>query len=227
MTIRELSVFVDESGNFGEYDYHCPFYIISLVLHEQDKDIKDGLKLVENKLSNIGWPKHCVHAGPLIRGEEEYRDESIETRQRIMRILKSFAVSTDFKYTTLFIEKKHINNPFEAIAKLSKQLSQVINSHMELFISYDVIKIYYDNGQIEVTKILSSVFGILLDNVEFKKVYPVDYRLFQVADLICTLTLTELKMNNHLLSKSDIKFFGDERTLKKNYLKQICNKKLR
>lgn len=227
MAIRELSIFVDESGNFGEYDYHCPFYIISLVLHDQINIIDYDLNILEGHLSNLGYKNHCVHSGPLIRGEEEYRNETIENRQKIMYSLKAFATKIIFEYATLYIEKKHISNPLEAIAKLSKQLSQVINSHMELFTSYDVIKIYYDNGQIEVTKILSSVFGILLDNVEFKKVYPVDYRLFQVADLICTLTLTELKMNNHLLSKSDIKFFGDERTLKKNYLKQICNKKLR
>ena len=25
---RELSVFIDESGDFGEYDYHSPYYII-------------------------------------------------------------------------------------------------------------------------------------------------------------------------------------------------------
>jgi hypothetical protein len=26
---RELSVFIDESGDFGEYDFHSPFYIIT------------------------------------------------------------------------------------------------------------------------------------------------------------------------------------------------------
>ena len=76
------------------------------------------------------------------------------------------------------------------------------------------------------TRILSSVFNALLENVEFRKVIPADYRLFQVADLICTLKLTELKMENHLLSKSEIYFFNDERTLKKNYLKPLSKKEL-
>ena len=65
-----------------------------------------------------------------------------------------------------------------------------------------------------------------MENVEFRKVIPADYRLFQVADLICTLKLTELKMENHLLSKSEIYFFNDERTLKKNYLKPLSKKEL-
>ena len=59
--------------------------------------------------------------------------------------------------------------------------------------------LYYDNGQIEVARILSSVFNALLENVEFRRVIPADYRLFQVADLICTLKLTELKAENHTL----------------------------
>ena len=39
----ELSVFVDESGDFGEYDYHAPYYIISLVFHNQSNDIQSDL----------------------------------------------------------------------------------------------------------------------------------------------------------------------------------------
>ena len=57
--------------------------------------------------------------------------------------------------------------------------------------------------------------NILLDNVEFKKVLPKDYRLFQMADFICTMQLLELKMEQKLLSRSELYFFENERTLKK------------
>lgn len=124
------------------------------------------------------------------------------------------------------MEKKHIQDTIEATGKLSKQLATFIRDNYEFFCSYDTVKIYYDNGQIEVTRILSSVFNALLENVEFRKLLPADYRLFQVADLICTLKLTELKMTNHLLSKSEIYFFNDQRTLKKNYLKPLARKEL-
>ena len=49
------------------------------------------------------------------------------------------------------------------------------------------MKVYYDNGQVEVNKILAAVFSTLLDNVEFRKVMPSDYRLFQVADIVLSL----------------------------------------
>lgn len=28
--MRELSVFIDESGDFGSYEPHCPYYIITI-----------------------------------------------------------------------------------------------------------------------------------------------------------------------------------------------------
>ena len=61
--------------------------------------------------------------------------------------------------------------------------------------SFDKVKIYYDNGQVEITKIIISVFTTLLNNVELKKAYQKDYRLSQVADLVCSAKLTELKMS--------------------------------
>ena len=33
--MKELSIFIDESGDFGDYDYRSPYYIIAMVFHEQ------------------------------------------------------------------------------------------------------------------------------------------------------------------------------------------------
>ena len=224
--MKELSIFVDESGDFGEYDYHAPYYIISMVIHKQDIDISADLKALDNELSNLGWVNHCVHAGPVIRSEEEYRGYSLKDRQKILMKMMTFIRHMDINFKSIYIEKKHIEDSVEATGKLSKQLAAFIRDNYSFFCSFDCVKIYYDNGQVEVTKILSSVFNTLLENVEFRKVLPADYRLFQVADLICTLKLTELKMESHTLSKSETYFFNDERTLKKNYLKPLIKKEL-
>ncbi len=138
--------------------------------------------------------------------------------------LMSFIRHINFSYKTIFIEKNHIEDSVEAIGKLSKQLSNFIRNNANLFYGYETVKIYYDNGQVEVTRILSSVFNVLLENVEFRKVIPSQYRLFQVADLICTLKLAELKLLRNSLSNSERKFFKDNRTFKKNYLKPLLNK---
>lgn len=194
--MKELSIFIDESGDFGEYDFHSPYYIIAMVMHDQTYDMTGELDKLEKKLQYIGYPNHCVHAGPIIRQEQEYRFETIEI----------------------------IVDEVEAAGKLAKQLSGFLRDNMSFFSSYDVVKIYYDNGQIELNKILSSVFNVLFDHVEFRKVIPSDYRLFQVADLICTLQLLELKCENHNLSNSEKRFFENEQILKKNYIKPLKKK---
>ena len=122
------------------------------------------------------------------------------------------------------IEKRHISDSIEATGKLSKLISTFIHSHYNEFLEFDCVKIYYDNGQIEVSKILSSVFNALLPEVYFRKAVPADYKLFQVADLFCTMHLVKLKMDTKQLSKSELSFFGNERDLKKNHLKPLARK---
>ena len=119
------------------------------------------------------------------------------------------------------IEKKHITDSVEAVGKLSKQIAGFINNHFSSLLSYDITKLYYDNGQTEVSKLLSTVFYALLPRVEIKKTIPSEYRLFQVADYVCSFELIQLKMKTNCLSASELEFFGNIRDLKKNYLKPL------
>lgn len=219
--MKELSVFVDESGDWGEYDYRSPYYIVSFIFHDQNINIENHLEILENKLSNLGFSHHCVHVGPIIRGEEEYRYVDIQIRQKITKSLLSFVRNLDIKVECFYIEKKHISDSVDAAGKLGRLISRFIRDNYHYFLAFDSVKVYYDNGQIELSRILSTVFNTMLDNVIFKRVLPKDYRLFQAADLACTLKLTELKMMNHSLSKSETNFFQDERTIKKNYIKVL------
>lgn len=228
ITMKELSVFVDESGDFGEYDHHSPYYIISFVFHDQEKNIDNALNALNQNLDVFGLKNVAIHTGPILRQEEIYFGVDIETRRKIMRNLITFYRNVDIQYTSIYIEKKHIEDEYEMIAKLSRQLSIFINNHLDYFQSFDLVKIYYDNGQNPVARILSSVFGIYLTNVQFKKaVKPSKYRLFQIADMICTMELIRLKMDAHLLSKSELRFFGEPRVIRRKYLRIIDEKKLK
>lgn len=222
--MKELSIFIDESGDFGEFDYHAPYYIITMIFHNQTTSIEVELNNLEQSLINIGYRNHCIHAGPIIRNEEEYRKTTLDTRKKILMRLLSFTRKIDVRCESFVVDKKTVNDNVELAGKLSKEISIFIRENYTEFLKYDVVKVYYDNGQIEVTKILSSVLNALLSNVEFRRVLPADYRLFQVADLVCTLKLTELKMLNKSLSKSEKLIFENDRTLKKNYLKPIKSK---
>ena len=217
----ELSIFIDESGDFGAYDYHSPYYIITMVFHEQSSDISAPISKLEQDLRVRGFPNHCIHTGPIIRRENEYEYLSIEERRRILNCMITFIKHTNIRYRCVHIEKKHIEDSVQAVAKLSRQISMFIKGHYNDFLDFEKVKIYYDNGQVELTKLLVSVFTILLPRVEMRKVLPSDYRLFQAADMLCSMELIRLKIAASTVSSSEVEFFGNIRDLKKNYLKPL------
>lgn len=45
--MKELSIFIDESGDWGEYEKHCPYYIVTMVMHDQSKDIEKEVRHLE------------------------------------------------------------------------------------------------------------------------------------------------------------------------------------
>ena len=222
--MKELSVFIDESGDFGEYKTHSPYYIITMVFHNQNVDIQPAVNKLNTELSYLNLDNLCIHTGPIIRREEIYSYMEVSERRRIFNKMIAFVRQIDVKYHCFFIEKRKTLDVVDATGKLSKQISKFIKLHYEDFLSFDKVKIYYDNGQIEVSKMLSSVFNSLLPNPIFRKVMPKNYKLFQVADLFCSLKLVSLKMENNIFSKSEMVFFGNLRDLKKNYLKVLRKK---
>lgn len=169
----------------------------------------------------MGLENHCIHTGPIIRKEEEYSEMDYIERRKIFNKMVTFMRQSGVKYKAFHIEKKHIEDIVEATGKLSKQISVFIREHYDFLLSFDLVKIYYDNGQVELNKILSTLFNAFLPRVEFRKVKPSDYRLFQVADMICTFELLKLKIQNHSFSKSEQIFFGSVNDLKRNYLKIV------
>ena len=222
--MRELSIFIDESGDFGEYDDRSPYYIITMVFHDQSIPITDSIYKLNQELSYMNLDNLCIHTGPIIRREEIYEFMPIKQRRSIFNVLVAFFRQIDIKYKCFSIEKKYADDVILATSQLSKKISQFIRDNYSVFLSYDSVKIYYDNGQIEVSKILASVFSALLPNAQFRKVLPKDYKLFQVADLICTMELIRLKIENNRYSKSEELFFGNQYELKRNYLRVIRKK---
>ena len=95
--MRELSIFIDESGDFGPYEYHSPYYIIAMVFHEQDKNILSEIHHLNEELRLLGLPDLCIHTGPIIRREETFKNLDINTRRRIFNKLVSFIRHADIR----------------------------------------------------------------------------------------------------------------------------------
>jgi len=73
-----------------------------------------------------------------------------------------------------------------------------------------------------------AVIGCLFSSsVEFvSDVKPENYRLFQAADLLCSVELVAARMNANCMSVSGCRFFGEEREFKRNILRQIKAKEI-
>ena len=99
--MKELSIFVDESGDFGEYDYHSPYCILSFVFHDQDLDLTSALDILNQKLYSLGLGTAAIHTGPVIRQEEIYNAIDLDTRRKIMRVLLAFYRNIDVQYGSL------------------------------------------------------------------------------------------------------------------------------
>jgi hypothetical protein len=229
--MRELSIFVDESGDFGPPQDHSPFYVLSLVFHDQSDDITSHLVKIHGALQARELAAdHAIHTGPLIRRERDYEWMEMSERRAIFRVLVDFVRTSDVSYHSWVFSKRDHPSTDRLVGAMSRQLGALIRSHQAYFTAWDRVVIYYDNGQKELTTLVNSVFSSHLSNVEVRKVVPSEYSLFQAADLFCTMSLLRRKIETIGLSKSERDFFSTakhsaERSLRKGYFKSLDRKK--
>lgn len=222
--MKELSIFVDESGDFGEYSAHSPYYIVTMILHDQSKDISSEITNLNIVLANLGYENHVVHTEPLIRREEDYKNLLPNERRSIFTKLYYFTTKCDIQYKSFVFQKKDFENTLKLEGRMAREISLFIRENLAYFKKYDQVILYYDNGQHELNRILNTVLATELVDYDVRKVLPSDYKLFQAADLICTLELLRLKSETGNLTRSEILIFHSKRDLKKDFLRGIHKK---
>ncbi len=62
-----LSIFVDESGDFGEYAKHSPYYAVTMVFHDQGVDLSQQIEILNRNLNNLGYENVAIHTEPLLQ----------------------------------------------------------------------------------------------------------------------------------------------------------------
>jgi hypothetical protein len=224
-TVTQLSIFTDESGDFGpDSDY----YVLAFVFHDQAHPITGQLDKLAGSLRLLGLSHdRGVHTGALLRREEEYRLVPIPTRKAAFTRLLAFTHAVDVTYEAFLFRKRDHSDRLALKGAISRALALFLRGNANYFLGFDQVIAYYDNGQAEITDILNTLFNAFFFDVKFRKVLPSQYRLFQVADLVCTLELLRAKLADGKLSKSDLYFFRDKRSLRKDYLDKLGRKRFR
>lgn len=77
--MRELSIFIDESGRDNLSDY---YYILTIVLHDQSNNLDYSIKLYENSLEQRLLPNIPFHASPLMNKKDNYKCLDMSTRKK-------------------------------------------------------------------------------------------------------------------------------------------------
>lgn len=224
--MNELSIFVDESGDFGRVDNSSPYYLVTFVFHDQSDDISKELDKLNKELKENDCPEY-IHTGPMIRRETPYHNMTIDERRSLLYKMRMFFLHLPIMHTTIRINRREANDKFALTAQISKKLKIYINEHLEFFSSFDKVIVYYDNGQQELNIILNSILNLLLNNVEFRKASPSEYRLLQTADFVCTIELLSVKFDEKRLSKTEQAFFYKPQELKKTFIKSVKSKELK
>ena len=224
--MKELSVFIDESGEFGEIKVRPAYYLVTFIFHNQDNGIEEQVLKLEKSVRALGFDVEYIHTGPVIRREEVFERYSIDERRKLLYKMLNFVNSCPISYLTVVVDRKEAADKIALSGKLAKAINRALSEHIGFFSDFDKIIVYYDNGQVELSTILNAVFSIQFLNVEFRKAEPQKYRLLQAADFICFMELLRIKRDEKRLSKSEEHFFYKPQELKKTFLKSVEKKRL-
>ena len=223
--MSELSIFIDESGDAGETSR---YYLITLVFHSQSESMAEALEPYKIDLTNRGLIPIPLHLGPLLNGNDDYRGLDISARKSYLSSFRVMLPHLPFSYKTFAYEKKRFDGDEKLLNAMRRDLTDFLFDNIEYLQAFDAVKVYYDDGQGIVTKAIHDAIEYVLakNAIIYRDAKPSDYVFLQVADYICTLELTAIKFNDNAATKTDLTFFGQWGSFKKNYLRKLRRKRL-
>ncbi|KAA8815324.1 DUF3800 domain-containing protein [Bifidobacterium callitrichos] len=218
--MADVSIFADESGEQG---FQSNYYALTLVFHDQSDPVIPVFTAYEQLLRNAGLPDIPMHASPLLNGHDDYQRLGISQRKRLLAYFMSTLRKLPAQYVTLIYRKADYATLDQLGTRIKRDIVNIVFDHLTLFQSFDAIKVYYDGGQSLITQAIHGAVEYALSKqaIVYRKGSPTDYRLAQIADLICTIELTALKYENHEQTATDERFFGPLGNFRKNFLKKV------
>ena len=142
--MSELSVFIDESGDFGEYSIQPAYYLVTFVFHDQRQDITTNIQHLEESVSNSGFQLDYIHTGPVIRREEIFDSYTIDERRKLIYKMLNFVVASPISHLTVCIDRRQAQDKVTLSGRLARAINIAMLEHIDYFNSFDRILVYYD-----------------------------------------------------------------------------------
>ena len=146
--MKELNIFIDESGDFGEIKEIPAYYLVTFVFHNQDNSIEEQVLKLEESVRSSGFNVEYIHTGPVIRREEVFARYSIDDRRKLLYKMLNFVNRCPISYLTVIVDRREAIDKIALSGKLAKVINRAMSGHIEYFSNFDKIIVYYDNGQI-------------------------------------------------------------------------------
>ena len=129
--MKELSIFIDESGDFGPFEPHSPFYIITLVFHYQQHDISDQIIHLRNHIVEQGFDSsHAIHTAPLIRRESDYKSLDMTSRRKLFRSLFTFVRLCNINYKSFLFKKREFSDHDSMVTRMAREIGGFVRLNL-------------------------------------------------------------------------------------------------
>lgn len=181
--MRELSIFVDESGSDGLSDR---YYLLTVVMHDQSDSIADLIEAYESALRAKGLPDIPFHASPLMNGKDLYSGFDLRTRKMMLGSFRVFFRHMPVRYHTFAYATRQFASLDKLTGAMRRDIVNFLFDNLAELQAYDAVKVYYDNGQHSVAESLHRAIEYALSKnaVVYRSTQPSEYRLSQAADYI-------------------------------------------
>ena len=164
-----------------------------------------------------------IHTADLIRNKGDYKYLSINQRQSIFNSLFVFTKRSPIKLKSIIVSKKYTDTYKLLKKQLTIELNELVSNNYKFFQKFDKIKIYYDNGQSQLTSILEDVFKNF--NISFISDFDkTKEKLFQVADMLTFIDKYYYKFQHKLYISKNEKIFFENMYMRK-LLKELKSKR--
>ena len=104
--MKELSIFIDESGDFGMAKEYPSYYLVTFVFHNQENCIDEQVSKLEESVRNSGFHLEYIHTGPVIRKEEVFAG-----------------------HMTVAIDRREAADKITLSGKLAKEINRAMSFH--------------------------------------------------------------------------------------------------